>query len=436
MPSFPSFRSNGRETPLESLVLSDDSKRKSQALGTLLFSLTPSMLRNNRAPTDQHPRIRVKQQLAHRRGGSFTPRMGDDAGALARPGTQLDDVLNALPPDEKYNTVLMSLLTKETSSTDAAINLVREMTSKRLRLSGDALKKLLDVTIEKGVMEDIMKTLNAACDNGACSAFASRQIRFPNKPNQNVLNSLSQVPSDDRGTEVGVALGFTLGLGALSLDELANILDFWNVVDAPPLGGVIIGLIAGWAGDRYANQGAVSDLIGRGVSRLFSRDVQRESSVESASFLIGYLLGLPCCAFSPSASKPLDMLVSVAGDISTRVGGSGRLIDRVLIWLMAPAALEMSEYKGMISSNPSLGREFLQAARRREASIGIDVEEGGWSSEEDDQRIRWAYSEARRLLQQYSGLRKELEENMVAGISAGDCANLIEGKLKNAWAMI
>ena len=34
--------------------------------------------------------------------------------------------------------------------------------------------------------------------------------------------------------------------------------------------------------------------------RLFGRDLQRESAVESASFLVGYLLGLPCCAFAPT----------------------------------------------------------------------------------------------------------------------------------------
>lgn len=41
----------------------------------------------------------------------------------------------------------------------------------------------------------------------------------------------------------------------------------------------------------------------------------------------------------------------------------------------------------------------LQAARRREASLGVDVQQGDWTREEDEARARWAYSEAKRLLQ-------------------------------------
>jgi uncharacterized protein YoaH (UPF0181 family) len=50
--------------------------------------------------------------------------------------------------------------------------------------------------------------------------------------------------------------------------------------------------------------------------------------------------------------------------------------------------------------------------------------------------VRWAFSEARRLLQRYSGVREALQEQMAAGVSAGECVVLIEERLKNTWANI
>ena len=90
----------------------------------------------------------------------------------------------------------------------------------------------------------------------------------------------------------------------------------------------------------------------------------------------------------------------------------------------------------MLQSEPALGQRFLEAARRREASLGIDVQEGGWSPEEDEKRVRWAYSEARKLLQRYSGVREALQERMSAGVSAGECVVLIEERLKNLWSVV
>ena len=55
---------------------------------------------------------------------------------------------------------------------------------------------------------------------------------------------------------------------------------------------------------------------------------------------------------------------------------------------------------------------------------------------EDEGRVRWAYSEARRLLQRYSGVREALQERMATGVSAGECAVLIEERLRNQWSVV
>lgn len=362
-------------------------------------------------------------------------------GALAQVGTQLEQALGALPADQKYNAVLISLLSKkgsQESSTASAIELVQEMSAKRLQLSEDALKALLDLAVEDGEVEKILESMQAARKNGACRAFASPQLQLPTKPAPSALGTLTPVPADERSSELGVAAAVVFGSIALLLDELADSLDSLlpiGDVSAPPIQFVFAALAVAWGVDRYIQQGALFGLVGRGWARLFTRDLQRECAVESASFLLGYLLGLPCCTFTPTAIKPLDMLTKVGAPMAEGVSSPPRLIDRVLIWLMAPAAIESAQYSETLQSDPGLASTFLSAARRREA-LGVDVEQGGWSTEEDEQRVRWAYSEAKRLLQRYSGVREELQERMAAGVSAGDCVALIESKLKNTWAAV
>ena len=89
-----------------------------------------------------------------------------------------------------------------------------------------------------------------------------------------------------------------------------------------------------------------------------------------------------------------------------------------------------------MQAETSLGQRFLEAARRREASLGVDVQDGGWRPEEDEQRVRWAYAEACKLLQRYSGVREALQERMATGVSAGECVVLIEERLKNSWSVV
>jgi len=200
---------------------------------------------------------------------------------------------------------------------------------------------------------------------------------------------------------------------------------------------VLVGLAAGWGVDRYTQRGSLAGLIGRGLSRLFDRDLQRESAAEASSFLLGYLLGLPCLAFSPTAYQPLDMVAATSDELSSLApGGPARLLDRLLIWLMAPVAVESLLYKDTLISDPALPLRLLQAARRREATLGIDPDQGGWTAADDEARVKWALAEARAILKRYSGVREQIQERMVSGVSAGDCVLLIEERLKNQWGAI
>ena len=387
----------------------------------------------------------------------ITPASGAGAGGggLATVGATFEQLLGSLPAKEKYNAVLLSLVSGESSADpSAALDLVSEMTSKRIVLSKDALKALLDSAVNAGEPAAILDSLRASRANGACRAFGTPQLQLPDRPSAAALEALPPLPADSRGVEVGAAAAFAVGIGGVLALELVDFVDFTDgLVSAPPLPLVLAVLAAGWGTDRYVRQGELAALIGRGLARLFSRDLQRECALESSSFLLGYLLGLPCCPFAPTVFKPLDMLQGTGDGLEAELGSPARLVDRVLIWLMAPAALEIMSYKELLQADATLGRQFLSAARRREASLGVDVTQGGWGAAAaaadgaggggeaaidaaDEQRVRWAYGEARRLLTRYSGVREVLQQQMASGVSAGDCVVLIEDRLKNQWAAI
>ena len=85
---------------------------------------------------------------------------------------------------------------------------------------------------------------------------------------------------------------------------------------------------------------------------------------------------------------------------------------------------------GPFAANPSSGLEFLRTVRRREASLGIDVLQGGWSADEDVERVRWAYAEVRALLARCTGVRQVLQERMEDGTSFGQCVVVAEEQLR------
>jgi len=252
------------------------------------------------------------------------------------------------------------------------------------------------------------------------------------------LSSLAELPVDDRTAEVAAALTFTALAGLILLLELGDAVDFLlpGDIPAPPLQAVLAGLLAGFAYDRYSLAGSALATLSRGFSRLFERDLQRECTAESASFLVGYILGLPCMAFMPTAARPIDLLIEAGKPMAALCPAPARLIDRLLIWQLAPVAAEHQAYADMLVSSPKIANEMLQAARRREASLGIDVQEGGWQPDADEERVRWAYSEARRLLKRFSGAREELQDQMAAGVSVGQCVVLLEERLKGQWSLV
>ena len=102
---------------------------------------------------------------------------------------------------------------------EPALDLVEEMSIKRVKLSDKATKSLLDFGVSSVNMTLLNRIFVAAQCNGACRNFALPALKPGAKPNAAALSALPELPKDDRSSEVTAALAFTLGFGGLLLLE-------------------------------------------------------------------------------------------------------------------------------------------------------------------------------------------------------------------------
>ena len=350
----------------------------------------------------------------------------------------LKEALSAFSADEQYNTVLLSILSgsgRDAETRAKSLQLIDEMSERNLDLSSAALTTLLDGEMASGdSTEGLLVSLLAARRNGVCSAFGAADAWSPAPVPP--LPAMLELPTDKGAAAVAQATAAATAVTAAAAAAHA------------PVALVGMGLAGGWSLDRYTQRGEFFENIGKGFNRMLSRDLRSECAVEAACFVLGYLLGLPSCGLAPTAEGALAMLAD-GRRWWLSPGAPDRLVDRVLIWLLAPAALELAAQRAGVTSAEALellakrageasieARAFLEAARRREASLGVDPQQGGWvvNAEEDERRLRYAYAEARRLVTRFSGVIETVEERMTEGISFGACAVLLEGRLKGVLA--
>jgi hypothetical protein len=212
-------------------------------------------------------------QLGSRSGNAIAAAPNDEpsSSALTTFGSKFEDAFGALKPADRYNAVLTSLLSKGRSTKAEAganaVELVTEMTSRRLPLSADSTKALLDATGRADDLPLFLSALSAARVNGACRAFGSAKLA----PRPTGPSSSAAVPTDSRAPEMAAALAFSVLVSSLLVMQTVDALD-WLLpgdTDAPPLLAVTIGLAACWAADRYTQRGEYFAMLSRGLGRLF-----------------------------------------------------------------------------------------------------------------------------------------------------------------------
>ncbi|KAL3791140.1 hypothetical protein HJC23_000560 [Cyclotella cryptica] len=369
------------------------------------------------------------------------------------------------------------------------IRLLEEMNSSRIVAGPRGIISLVDATVLTSDARIMSKVLSLAIGNGAITNYGSLQGTIDpipqtsntftfgsNKKDQiDRLNNLPPVPDDDRATEVTQAIAFSSVVGScLALNVFGGL---FGLEDATPWSNLILGIafttffvdnffdviVMGGSAVAKMNEeklpdsakrinapnkqdmpfgigtGSLTGAVFRGLSRLLSVNTERDCQCEAAAVFAAYSLGLPCFAFQPNALEGAALVVdsmkeprgpsntTIEGKLDNLASDAGLL--KVLIWLMAPVAMEISKYPQLISSDPREAVGFLQ--RLTEKSRSLQSQELSDALPEDDVQLdrylRWALAEADRLLRNNRKTVDTLSEALAGGAATvGDCVAVLE----------
>lgn len=262
--------------------------------------------------------------------------------------------------------------------------------------------------------------------------------------------STIEVPSDERESETAAALTTVALMSACIFVDVVHwneVASFTNILLASMvvLGAVdnfydLLTMGVSMASKESANNlpskeqlpfglgsGRISGNVVRGLTRLSTVDAERESQCEAAALLVAYQLGLPCFAFRPNALEGSVLMIEssqknsiVSPSLNTPSG-----IVRMLVWLLAPVAMEHSKYSQLICSDP---READGLLRRLEQYYMTNQGDIPWDGDDDrDDLIKWAYAEADLLLRNNKKLVEDLSKCLTSGAGTiGDCIAVIE----------
>ena len=172
---------------------------------------------------------------------------------------RLRQVFDTLSESDQYSVLLQGLLTSpgmySSDRCTAIVELVGEMSTRRVPLERRALVALLDATLQDDGSDDatLLRLFEAARRNGACRSFGA--CAPGERPSTAALAALPALPADGRAAE-------TAGAAAAGLLATAAL------VAHPPAAVVLPALTSGWAVDRYTQRGKWFELMARGLARL------------------------------------------------------------------------------------------------------------------------------------------------------------------------
>ena len=338
--------------------------------------------------------------------------------------------------------------------------------------------------------------------NGGASKFGSLQSTispFPSSPSTKVITpdgsrksrqerlaALADIPVDDRGSELSSALACTAFVATCSVANILHMSDVTPFTNSLLILLAVIGVVDNFYDViQFATQqlgtkststtpnsstpslslpdkaslpaqlgsGQWTGTVFRGLTRLTTIDTERECQCEAAAIFAAYVLGLPCFAFRPNALESAVLVVesSKSKQQKSQQQGSMASLDsllssvgilKVLVWLLAPVAMESSRYPLLIMSDPRESMGFLERLEDKSKDNGnlaplLNRSDLFWTNasfdaDEDEQEkmdlLKWAYTEADLLLRANRGVVTEISQRLAGGAATvGDCVAVIEG---------
>ena len=92
---------------------------------------------------------------------------------------------------------------------------------------------------------------------------------------------------------------------------------------------------------------------------------------------------MPAMAAGGNVERSLDLLAQAADPVAAPLPAPPREKDRLLIWMLAPAAAESDaeKYSGELTqSDPAIGAAACSSGAAARASLGVDVTQGAGSA--------------------------------------------------------
>jgi hypothetical protein len=185
------------------------------------------------------------------------------------------------------------------------------------------------------------QVLSLALQNGGLLQYGSQQadiLLLPSSPSTKVrcrdgmktrkdrLDSVADVPTDNREAEVTSALAFVGCAAACVFTDVFHLNDVTLYANLVLTSMVVVGVVDNLydllkGGTAMAAKSRESDFrlpdkeslplslgsgkltgsVVSGLTRLLTVDAERESECEAAALFVAYVLGLPCFAFRPNA---------------------------------------------------------------------------------------------------------------------------------------
>ncbi|KAG5185578.1 hypothetical protein JKP88DRAFT_354141 [Tribonema minus] len=354
------------------------------------------------------------------------------AGSSLVVSKSFDRVLDSLSDQDRYNAVLQGLagIAVSSSGKDRFVELLKlldEMADRNIGCTTRSGGAVVDAAASTAEVAKVATAMSKLRRTGAAQKFSRELTRLAPLPlderrRARALKDLVPTPSDDRGGDLMHAGAF-LGVVGFDFagDGLAPVLDFDATVPAilslATAGAVALDIFQGGA-ER-------SRRVLAGLSRLFTRDVSRESRAEAGAFLAGYLTGLPCFAFKPNVLEALRMVEGMPELKEAFQSGGAGGAHRTLVWLLSAVAGEHLTHRQLIVSDPRQATTFLLLARER--GLLPSCGDAAADAEDDEMAVRWAFNEARELLRDNEGMFEALRQRLeTGGATVGECVSLID----------
>jgi len=317
------------------------------------------------------------------------------------------------------------------------------------------------------------------------SAFSGTTSAEETSAMERKLKSLESIPADNRLKEISSALTFSgvifallilsnsVGSGPLLNDDGLNFSSAIATLASLALNGIIgvaiidnaydvlktlFGLINNSLLQKQElklglpekdnmplgiGKGEASSTVVAGLTRLLSVDTERECQCEAAALFVGYSLGLPCFAFRPNSLEAVVLIFESirskdSSSMDPLLSSSGVL--KILMWLLAPVAIENMKHPQLIQSDPREASGLTQRLGKSCQERNIDLEDilppnisfdKNAAVDVADSRellLQWAYNEAKGLLLRNKDVVEELTERLAGGAATvGDSIAVLEG---------